>query len=328
MPSQRSWWWSTHSADRVDAEALEHAEADLRVALQHQALGVGERAGLAQDLLRDRELAEVVQAARQPCQLDLLLVEPDALGQPRGEVGDPAGVAAGVGVAEVDRFGQARRGAVARCAIGAVGEAAELGELDDVRTVEVHAVPSVLLGPVQRAVGQADQLVAIERLLGEARDAGADGDRADEVELELADALDDRARDRERLARVVVGEQQRELVAAEPEGLAVLAQLRRQLGEQAVALGMPEQVVDPLEVVDVEQAEREGRSAGFRLHQLALEALVEVAVVPEPGERVGQCKTHRAQSVVGRALVQRDGEQRTRRAPPREAATAARGRRA
>ena len=50
--------------DRLDAEALEHAVADLRMTLEHEPLGVGQRARLAQDLLRDRELAEVVQARR------------------------------------------------------------------------------------------------------------------------------------------------------------------------------------------------------------------------------------------------------------------------
>ena len=57
--------------DRIDAEALEHAVADLRVPLNDEPLGVRQRAGLAQDLLGDRELAEVVQAAGEPRQLDL-----------------------------------------------------------------------------------------------------------------------------------------------------------------------------------------------------------------------------------------------------------------
>ena len=124
------------------------------------------------------------------------------------------------------------------------------------------------------------------------------------------------------------GSKQRELVAAEPEGLAVLAQLRSELGQQPVAFRVAEQVVDALEVVDVEQAEREGCSARLGLEQLALEPVVEMAVVAEPGERVGQCEAHRAQRVVGRALVERDRQQRARRAPQRAAASAARARRA
>ena len=50
--------------DGVDAQAVEHPETDLRMAFEDESLRVGERAGLAQDLLGDRELAEVVQACR------------------------------------------------------------------------------------------------------------------------------------------------------------------------------------------------------------------------------------------------------------------------
>ena len=60
--------------DGVDAEALEHAVADLRMTFEHEALRVGEWARLAQDLLGNRELAQVVQARGEAGQLDLLLV--------------------------------------------------------------------------------------------------------------------------------------------------------------------------------------------------------------------------------------------------------------
>jgi hypothetical protein len=72
-----------------------------------------------------------------------------------------------------------------------------------------------------------------------------------------------------------------------------------------------EQIVDPLEVVDVEQAERERRARRVRLRQLALEAIVEVPVVAEARERVGECETHGPERVIGRALVERDCKQRT-----------------
>ena len=57
--------------DGVDAEALEHAVADLGMAFEHEPLRVRERPGLAEDLLRDGELSEVVQARGKPGQLDL-----------------------------------------------------------------------------------------------------------------------------------------------------------------------------------------------------------------------------------------------------------------
>ena len=68
--------------DRIDAEAVEHAKADLRVALEHEPLRVGQRARLAQDLLRNGELAEVVQAAGEARELDLLRVEARVASRP------------------------------------------------------------------------------------------------------------------------------------------------------------------------------------------------------------------------------------------------------
>ena len=57
--------------DRLDAEALEHAVADLWVALQDEPLRLVQRARLAEDLFRNRELAEIVEACGQTRQLDL-----------------------------------------------------------------------------------------------------------------------------------------------------------------------------------------------------------------------------------------------------------------
>ena len=74
--------------DRVDAEALEHSVADLGVALEDEALRRRQWTGLAQDLLRDRELAEVVEAAREAGQLDLLLIQAEPLRDPGSQLGD------------------------------------------------------------------------------------------------------------------------------------------------------------------------------------------------------------------------------------------------
>ena len=148
--------------DRVDAEALEHPEADLRMALEHHPLGIGERARLAQDLLGDGELAEVVQARGEPGQLDQLGVGAQLERDPRGELADALRVAARVRVARVDRLGEARGGAVAGGTVRPCGEALQLGQLDDVRPVEADAVLAALLRPVERRVGEADQLVAAD----------------------------------------------------------------------------------------------------------------------------------------------------------------------
>ena len=74
--------------DGVDAQAVQHAEADLRMALEHEPLRAGEWPWLAEDLLGDRKLAEIVQAARKPRELDVLLVEAEVGGDARGQLGD------------------------------------------------------------------------------------------------------------------------------------------------------------------------------------------------------------------------------------------------
>jgi hypothetical protein len=296
--------------DRVDAQALEHAVADLRVPLQHEPLGFGQLAGLAQDLLGDRELAEVVQARRQPGQLDRLRVDAEARRDAGRKLGDTLGVAAGVDVACVDRLRQARSGPEAGGAVGARRQALELGEFDDIRAPRADAVLPVLLGPVERAVGETDQLVAAHALVRVGGDAGGDGDGTHRVDRQAADPVDDRRRGSQRGTLVMAGEEDRELVAAEPERLAALAQARRDLRQHPVAGRMPEAVVDLLEVVDVDQAERDGMAELLRVDQLALEALVEVAVVAEPRERVREREPHGAQRAEGRALVERDREQR------------------
>jgi len=57
---------------------------------------------------------------------------------------------------------------------------------------------------------------------------------------------------------------------------------------------MTEAVVDLLEVVDVDEAQRQRRVLLLGAQQLALQTLMEVAVIAEAGERIGQRETHRA----------------------------------
>ena len=71
---------------------------------------------------------------------------------------------------------------------------------------------------------------------------------------------------------------------------------------------MPVAVVDPLEVVDVDEAERQRPCLLLRTQQLALEPLVELAVIAEPGQRIREREAHCPQRSVRRALVQRDCE--------------------
>src|SRR5262249_57139774 len=96
----------------------------------------------------------------------------------------------------------------------------------------------------------------------------------------------------------------------EPERLAALPEPAGDEGEDMVAGRMVVGVVDALEVVDVDEAERERRSGLLGGEELALEPLVEVAMVAEPRQRVRQREPHRAELPEGRALVQRDRDQR------------------
>ena len=92
-------------------------------------------------------------------------IDAEAGRDPRRQLGDAVGMAAGVGVAGVDRPGEAGRGAEARCAVRPGRQPPQLGDLDDVRPVDAHLVLAVLLRPVERAVRAADELVAAELVL-------------------------------------------------------------------------------------------------------------------------------------------------------------------
>src|SRR5215208_5556208 len=74
--------------DRVDAEALEHAIADLRVALEDETLAVRQGPRLAEDLLGHGQLSEIVQACGETCQPDLLLLMAEARRDASGKLRD------------------------------------------------------------------------------------------------------------------------------------------------------------------------------------------------------------------------------------------------
>src|SRR5438046_2604037 len=177
-------------------------------------------------------------------------------------------MAAAVGVARVDRAGEARRRAVACGAVGSLRELVEVRELERRRLVCARVVLAVLLRPVEGVVGETDQLVPSHALQRVRRDARAHRDRADALDLHAPHALDDRLRDLQSGMLVEAGEEDRELVAAKTEALAALAESRRDLGEDAVARGMAEAVVHLLEVVEVDEAEAERRSRPLGLRQL------------------------------------------------------------
>ena len=95
----------------------------------------------------------------------------------------------------------------------------------------------------------------------------------------------------QRLLLVGLGHEQRELVAAQAGedvlGAGDVAQRGGDGGQHDVAALVAERVVDRLEVVDVEQRERERPLVAQRAGELLAQALVEGAVVGQARERIG-----------------------------------------
>lgn len=126
---------------------------------------------------------------------------------------------------------------------------------------------------------------------GPLSDADRDGDPAGKGELDLVEAACEPARGRDHLILPAVRDDHGELLAADPAddvvGTDRRAEVVRELGQDVVADGVPEDVVDLLEVVDIDHHDRDVLVLGRRARQLAAEPLVEVAMVVEPGQRVG-----------------------------------------
>ena len=75
---------------------------------------------------------------------------------------------------------------------------------------------------------------------------------------------------------------------------------------------MAESVIDPFEVVDVDEAECQRATVVQGVLELVGEALVKVAVVSEAGQRIRQGKSRGAHGAQQRSLVELDREQRPR----------------
>ena len=112
------------------------------------------------------------------------------------------------------------------------------------------------------------------------------------VEVRLGDLLRDPFGECVGGLEIACPDDDRELLAAGPADVVRLAydaaELRRELRQHLVADGVPVDVVDALEVVEVEHQQRHGRRLlGGDADDLVAQPLVEGAVVPEAGERVG-----------------------------------------
>ena len=160
--------------------------------------------------------------------------------------------------------------------------------------LEIHVAPAAaLLRAVHRRVGIAQQLFGARAVRGIERDADA---RVQELFL-AADherrghRFDDVLRDRLRVARRLdLRQHDREFVAAEARhrvGLAdALLQTLGGLAQHVVAGLVAERVVDALEVIEIDDEQRELARLAVGLREAARELVHEVLAVRQRGQRV------------------------------------------
>ena len=157
--------------------------------------------------------------------------------------------------------------------------------------VDRHAVAPGFLGLVHRLVGVGQQLGVAQ--VAEQGDADA-GRHADGLLPErrhvLPHGLDQRLGDHGGLLQIGLGQEERELVAAQPRQhigpAGAMAQLAGDGLEQVVARLVAEAVVDLLEVIEVHHQHRAAGSVARRALDLLHELLVEAAAVEQARQQV------------------------------------------
>ena len=293
-------------------------------------LGRRERRGLVEDLLRDRDLADVVEQRGDPDPVDLGLGQLELLGHLDDDRGDERRRLAAVVGERRDERGQHVRGRVARLAAdlhrpGApeVGDRCArdpgvlVGLLEDVGLVAPER-----LGRIHRGVRVADEVLHPELLPGPTDDADRDRDRQRGIALDAeALPLDELAQllaQRRAFLDVGLGEDEHEFLAAvAADEVARPEVLGDGLGDPAqddVAGGVAVRVVDRLEVVDVDEGDAQRSLVARRPLDFGEQGGEERLAVGDAG-----------QPVDGRAVVRvgergRDGVDRGRE-PAVEAAT-------
>ena len=161
-----------------------------------------------------------------------------------------------------------------------------LGEVGD------H-VPAGALGEEQRRVGGRDEALAVAAASRVVGDADADGEarRVRHVEHDAAHPLRDALGERRRLLRAGPREDHDELLPAVPRReVARTRDVAHDLGDRPqdlVAARVTEAVVDVLEEVEVHHQQREDEAVALRALDLRDQRLLEVAVVEQTGEAVG-----------------------------------------
>ena len=162
------------------------------------------------------------------------------------------------------------------------------------RIEDLHVGTAVSLGPVERRVRLAPQPRGVVAGGGKGRDAGRERERRqsrrDRVSVERAgqESLDDDVG----CLGIGVRQEDRELVPSDPEPSVGGTDRHRdqppQGTEELVPDRVPVLVVDLLQVVEVEQRQRQWVGVTVGVRDLARQLLLERPMVPEPRERIHQ----------------------------------------
>ena len=155
-----------------------------------------------------------------------------------------------------------------------------------------QAAGALALGGEEVAVGEAEQGLIAVTIGGEHRETGRGGDRSGRIGSEAAPS-DPGPQPRRHflgLFGVGLGDDHGELVATLAEdrvlGPDLIAQGHADLGQQPVALEVAEALVDRLEAVEVEQDQGELARVAPVAADFLGQALVQAAVVADPGQLV------------------------------------------
>jgi len=92
-------------SDQFRPTALENLRADLTVGLDQLEFLSRESAGFEQDAVRNADLANIMQRRRAANQLDLILRQPQLVGQPGSHLADTPHVLTGVVIPILGRLG-------------------------------------------------------------------------------------------------------------------------------------------------------------------------------------------------------------------------------
>ena len=159
----------------------------------------------------------------------------------------------------------------------------DVGEDDD-------AVLALRLRGHHRRLGAGDELARVHRVLGPEGDAGRECDLADGLGRALQQRILDPRGEPERIRGGARRQDHGKLLAADAtDRVGRAGDALQHLGEElehVVALAVAADIVDALEVVDVEHQQRDGVVRAAGAVELRAQALMEVAVVVEAGQRV------------------------------------------